>query len=121
MIKDAEDYCRTAMEIANGSDKIPPLELARANTQAAALAIHEMRVDEAVALCRRAMLEWKQVVGGLYRPEDKAESIHACETLIAAAKDRKKVFRSSLYEQFPKASNWARADREREFGTKKTF
>jgi len=121
MIRDAEDYCKTAMEIANGPHKIPSLELARANTQAAALAIHELRVEEALALCGRAVLEWKQV-GGRYHEEEKAESINACETLIAAAKDSKKAFRPSLSERFPRTSRWARADHERESATsKKTF
>ena len=41
MIKDAEAYCKTAIEIANGPHNIPVLELARAHTQAAALAIHD--------------------------------------------------------------------------------
>ena len=121
MIRDAEDYCKTAMEIANGPHKIPPLELARANTQAAALAIHELRVEEALALCGRAVVEWKQV-GGRYHEEEKAESINACEALIVAAKDRKKAFRPSLSERFPSASRWARSDLERESATgKKAF
>jgi len=121
MIKDAEGYCKTAIEIANGPHKIPSLELARANTQAAALAIHELRVDDAVNFCGRAVTEWKQAAG-YYHEEEKAESINACEKLISAAKDRKKVFRPSLAEGFPRPWKWARADQERELGTsKKTF
>jgi hypothetical protein len=87
MIKDAEDYCKTAIEIANGPLRISPLDLARANTQAAALAIHQQRVDEAVNLCRKAVLEWSRVTEKYYERE-KTESIHACETLIAAAKGK---------------------------------
>jgi hypothetical protein len=121
MIKDAESYCKTAIEIANGPYKIPSMDLARAYTQAAALAIHELRVDEAVALCGKAVPEWKQV-GGRYHEKEKAESINACETLIAAAKDRKKAIHPALSERFPRPSRWARADYERESATsKKTF
>jgi hypothetical protein len=85
MIKDAEDYCKTAIEISTGQAKISSLVLARTNTQAAALAIHQLRVDEAVGYCRKAVVAWNAVTQNYYEKE-RAESIHACETLIAAAK-----------------------------------
>ena len=113
MLKDAEDYCKTAMEIANGPDRIPSLELARAYTRAAALAIYQMRVDESVALCGKAILEWKQAIV-LSREEERTESVNACQILIAAAKDRKKALRPSLVDQFPSASKWVRSDLERD-------
>ena len=94
MIRDAEDYCKTAIEIANGSHQIPALDLARANTQAAALAIHRRRVDEAVSLCGKAVLAWKEV-RETFHEKEKSESINACETLIAAAKKSPAFRRSS--------------------------
>jgi hypothetical protein len=91
MIKDAEDYCRTAIGLANGPHKIPVLELARAYTQAAALAVSQRRVDESVVHCRKAVAAWKQVKP-VFEEREKTESINACETLIAAAAKRKKTF-----------------------------
>jgi hypothetical protein len=87
MIKDAEGYCKTAIDISAGPHKISSLVLARANTQAAALAIHELRVDEAVDYCRKAIRAWAGVTQH-YDEKEKAESANACEVLIAAAKRR---------------------------------
>jgi hypothetical protein len=85
VLADAERYCAKALDILRTEKVVPDIAVARVHLEVAALAMLQKRFDDAARHCEIVLAAWRKTREEESRsPNERAQSIEACEKVISA-------------------------------------